>query len=159
VVPNNTQMFVKFISRSLEDGFDADQLSLLNCLSQRESTPILASMMQIWREGQTINIDSVVWYPFSQLVCSVMNEMAHHEETMYVCELIRAEVLEELWECFLCTNTAEKLSWYVLLSYILLKDEEFIKLLVQKIGSVVEDESPLFEHWHQKIVEAMEANR
>lgn len=159
MVPNNTHMFVKFISRSLEDGFDTDQLSLLNCLSQRESTPVLASMMQIWREGQTINIDSVVWYPFSQLMCSVLNEMAHHEETIYICELIRAEVLEELWECVLCTNTSEKLSWYVLLSYILLRDEEILSLLTTKIGSVVEGETIVFDHWQRKIVESMEANQ
>ena len=152
-------MFIKFISRSLEDGFDTDQLSLLNCLSQRESTPILASMMQIWREGQIINIDSVVWYPFSQLMCSVLNEMSHHEETSYLCELIRTEVLEELWECMLCTNTAEKLSWYVLLSYVLLREEDLIDLLTIKIGDVVEDDTVLLDLWKNKIIELMEANR
>ena len=137
---------LKFVSNSVELSCDADTLLLLNSCVETNTMPLLGVVMDVWRKGNSTNIDvhTPSWYSVDNYLSSFMNDLEFDKAI----DIIREEMCNEFKINKIWTNLYDKMSKYLIFIFIAtnfkneivkeclfnndIKEEEYREIIIDK---------------------------
>lgn len=128
-------LIIKYIAQSIDNFIQDDIITMIISDSDKNTSPIVFSLANIWEKGQYIEIDKKEWLIFENKLTKIIKELNQD----CLCEFIRLLVTDELYNLSIWTNIADKISPYIVLAYITLYDNDIIYPMVEKINRIFDN--------------------
>ncbi len=147
---DRNKILLKFINNILMDSIDLDILSILKDLTSEATSPVLYSIMNIWRISQTVVLREEVMYEYENKLMRVYKD-TYSDDILLLTEFFRILILNELDDLCIYMDLSEKLSQITLFIFACFYTKDEIKPLYNIINTYIETNQQLINEIHDKV--------
>lgn len=151
---DRNKILLKFINNTLHNSIDPDILSILRDQTTESTSPVLYSIMNVWRISQMVILREEVMYAYENKLMSIFKD-TYSDDLVLLAEFFRIIILNELDDLCIYMDLSEKLAQITLFIFACFYDKEEIKPLHNIINTYVEANYELIKEINKNVVSVL----